>query len=235
MQEIRQTFSEDNYKQAQGQSDFKSYVVSIANKKRVGTGMVVYLILFLLIMIGGFLDEEHRKFFMLLFIPLLLVLPLLSFFRKYLSVNQVIELYGDKVIIDGKEIYFKDIATYQVQFYQGVYIHITVKSGQKIILTASRTFVSTTGMETIARDFDSIMKGFISKNLLEGVRKKSLMESNWWLVLLIPVTGIYIAFLIYGLIKGISFPPMFLIYCAPLIALWSGFLRSKRKNQGKGG
>jgi len=233
MNEVRQTYTEGEYKKKDGQTSFKSYVVTVGNKKRWRSFFLMCgLATLILICIGNLLQERFALITLQFLVGFCITYVFFILFIKYFLVDQVIDLYEDKVIINGREIFFKDIADYQVQYYRGVWVYITLMSGEKIALVAGSISRATTGMAIFAADFDSRMKELIADNKVVIKRKKSLLESNWWLVFLIPVTCIIVGINIYACVKGMPLPwYQQLMGYAPLVAFWASFWRAKKMSK----
>jgi hypothetical protein len=226
MDKVQQTFDESSLEPRKEEKACRQYRIVQVDVKRTRPyfiAIVSAMILSMVLMVA-FIKQKPLALIMLGLVGAsflsLMIFAIAS--RKYFAKKGVIKLYNNKLDFWGEEIYFKDIASYQINRYQRIIIKLTLKSGKNVILSSTESF------ELFAHDFDALMKKEIITGSIQVEWKKSSMYSRWWLVVLIPMTALLAAMTIYSNTQGRPIPFRFYYVYFSIAALWVAHLNARR-------
>jgi hypothetical protein len=145
-------------------------------------------------------------------------------------------LCQDKLSIDLKEsqstFHFEDVETFKVEHFHGVSLSVRLRGRAKFRLSANDD-CDHSQLEKLCADFEKVIEEFKSQTASELTREKSILESQWYFILLIVLTGAGAAGFIYSFMFGTdgSRISSFFVVFVPLLTMWGGYLTTRLKRK----
>ncbi|WP_299762534.1 hypothetical protein, partial [uncultured Pontibacter sp.] len=155
--------------------------------------------------------------------------------KRFRSVG-VAFLFQDKLSIDLKEsqstFHFQDVETFKVEHFHGVSLSLCLRDRTKFRLFANDDCDSSK-LEKLCADFEKAIQEFKCQTGLDLTREKSILESKWYFILLIAMTGIGVIGFIYGIMFGTGENRIssFFVVFVPLLTMWGGYLTTRLKRK----
>ena len=127
---------------------------------------------------------------------------------------------------------YKDITSYFIQHYNGIYFKVLLADKSKFVIGANENFCNPETFGAFCDDFETVLYNKVKTDKLKVTRKKAYMEKKWFFVFLIVMSVIFGAGIIQMLITGNRLPYSSLFMSIGLLAsLWTGYLTSRSKSK----
>lgn len=171
-------------------------------------------------------------------IVLAVAVPCLVYYlnRKNFKSIGVASLYQDKIFIDLDDLQstflFEDVETFKVEYFHGVSLSIRLRDRNKFRLFANDDCDSSQ-LEKLCVDFEKVIEEFKSRTASDLTREKSILESKWYFIVLVALTGAVTIAFIYGLVfrTGEVRISSFFVGFVPLLTMWGGYLATRLKRK----
>lgn len=227
MNEVRQTFSEEEFKKPKAAETPEIFNLNliVPNKRRLLGGIALAGLACWSIAIILFFIKS--PFVCVAVVCVLIALRYVGLKRKQWEFQSIIELYDDKITIhevQKEPIGFMEIRDYLVNTYMGFNVWIRLKNGKKIRISG----IKNPNTIAFAKAFRSKMEQVISAGVFPIKRRKSFFESKWYLAITIGYSLFAAAILFIIYLKWPKHPPFGLwLCCAYALVLWFVYLVAK--------
>ena len=210
----------------------KTYDVMVPRNERIMAAMVAGFTLIIIIWFE--FQSLYIGFLGLMLIMFAVLFVLLRLFKNFFTIPTLLKLYDYKLVIKQQEITevdFWNIQVYNIYYGSGNAVTIYSAGGGKIVLSCNSNFGKVDSYEKFVSDFDSTMKQLADSNKYSIPRKRSFIESSFFVIILSVWTAVTVLTAWEKNNSGQRIPTMFLFYAAQLISAWALYLFTRFKNR----
>ncbi len=126
---------------------------------------------------------------------------------------------------------YKDIKSYIIQHYNGIYFKIIFVDKRKFVIGVNENFCNPETFEIFCDDFEAVLYNKVRTEQLHVTRIKTFMEKKWFFVFLVITSILFCAGIIRILITGIPSYSSLFISIGILASLWTGYLTARSKSK----
>ncbi|MBJ7428113.1 MAG: hypothetical protein JHD28_04030 [Bacteroidia bacterium] len=126
---------------------------------------------------------------------------------------------------------FEEIATYQVEQFNGTSLKLKLNNGTEFKLLANTNFCNADQFDAFCQEFEQAILQFKTTNNTEITRKKTIFEQAWMLPFLVILSVGLVGMSIFALANGKNIPASFFTSAALLIPMWIAYFNAKRKKE----
>lgn len=123
---------------------------------------------------------------------------------------------------------YADIASYQIERFNGCSLVIKFRDGTKFKLMANSTFSNHLYLGVVLDSLDKMIREYKANNNVVIERKPSIFERKWMLPLLIVLTSAIAVMIVASLSGGKPMPTSFYTSMVFLIMMWVGWVSARK-------